>query len=441
VKNNDILRLPSLAVDQVEEDEHGYYITAAAVNRMASCPECGRKSLKKNGTRPQLFNDCPIHGKQVILNIVRGRYLCKACGKTSHEEIADLSKSRRMTKRLVSYVQKKAISHTFADVASETGINEKTVRNIFNDYVPLLEKQHKPETPRWMGIDEIHIIRKPRGIITNVEQRTVVDVLPNRNKALIKTYFKNMKHRHRIRYVAMDMWPPYRDAVRDMLPQATVIVDKFHVVRMANLAMEKVRKALREKLTPSQRRALKHDKKVLRKRLHDLTDEEYLLFSGWVRNYPELAQAHVLKEGFFALWDSPTRSAAEQAYEKWKADVPQELMPYFHPILRAMGNWHHEIFNYFDHRITNAYTESLNNLIRVMHRMGRGYSFEALRTRILFSEGIQKTRVKTSARARRRADESTHCFESTLFTIEEEKIFNYGADIEKLIQLIKETNS
>lgn len=47
---------------------------------------------------------------------------------------------------------------------------------------------------------------------------------------------------------------------------------------------------------------------------------------------------------------------------------------------------------YFDHRITNAYTESLNSLIRVVNRLGRGYSFDALRAKILFTEGLQKER-------------------------------------------------
>jgi hypothetical protein len=62
----------------------------------------------------------------------------------------------------------------------------------------------------------------------------------------------------------------------------------------------------------------------------------------------------------------------------------------FSPITTAWGNWHNEILAYFDHPITNAYTESLNNLIRMMNRIGRGYSFEALRAKILFTEGPRK---------------------------------------------------
>jgi len=59
------------------------------------------------------------------------------------------------------------------------------------------------------------------------------------------------------------------------------------------------------------------------------------------------------------------------------------MKAHFDPLIKAMGNWHDEVFAYFDHPITNAYTESLNNLIRVVSRVGRGYSFEALRAKLL----------------------------------------------------------
>jgi transposase len=60
-----------------------------------------------------------------------------------------------------------------------------------------------------------------------------------------------------------------------------------------------------------------------------------------------------------------------------------------------------EILAYFDHPVTNAYTESLNNLIRVMNRLGRGYSFEALRAKILPAEGAFKRTNSRPTFARR----------------------------------------
>jgi hypothetical protein len=69
--------------------------------------------------------------------------------------------------------------------------------------------------------------------------------------------------------------------------------------------------------------------------------------------------------------------------------IPKELQSAFEPLTKAMDNWEAEIFAYFDYRVTNAYTESLNSLIRVINRLGRGYSFEVLRAKILFTEGLQ----------------------------------------------------
>ncbi|MDP0919330.1 transposase, partial [Klebsiella pneumoniae] len=85
-----------------------------------------------------------------------------------------------------------------------------------------------------------------------------------------------------------------------VLPDARIVIDKFHVVRMANDALEKVRKGLREQLTPKQRRGLMHDRFVLLKRERDLNDQELLLLDGWTKNYPELGAAYRLKEDFCA---------------------------------------------------------------------------------------------------------------------------------------------
>ena len=75
----------------------------------------------------------------------------------------------------------------------------------------------------------------------------------------------------------MDMWNPYRAAVKAVLPQARIVVDKFHVVRMANDALERVRKGLRKEPKPSQSRTLKGDRKILLKRAHEVSDRERLI--------------------------------------------------------------------------------------------------------------------------------------------------------------------
>ncbi|KGA93608.1 transposase [Leptospirillum ferriphilum] len=71
-------------------------------------------------------------------------------------------------------------------------------------------------------------------------------------------------------------------------------------------------------------------------------------------------------------------------YKEWDSGLDPEIRPIFGALLTAFQNWEDSILAYFDHRVTNACTESANNLIRAVQRMGRGYSFDVLRARILF---------------------------------------------------------
>lgn len=408
-----ILNLPAYAVLAVEQNDHDYHVNVEVKQPPTHCPHCNSDHLVGFGRREQLVRDLPMHGKRVGMYVGTRRMQCRACSKTFSEPLPEVDEKRAMTKRLVDWIGRQAIKRTFASIAEEVGIVESTVRSVFRDYVSELEQHIRFETPKWMGIDEIHLIR-PRGVITNIANNTIVELLPNRNKSTVERYFYGLEGRDRVQYVAMDMWRPYRDAAHAVLPHATIIVDKFHVVRMANDAVESVRKATRENLTAKQRRTLMHDRFVLLKRERDLTDQERLLMEGWTLNYPLLGEAYRLKESFYGIYDSATPDEAHDAFGDWYRSIPHGLHGHFEPLTKAFQNWMPEILTYFQHPITNAYTESLNNLIRVMNRLGRGYSFEALRAKILFAEGAFK---RTNSRPK---------FERRVRPAELKEVLGYG---------------
>lgn len=89
------------------------------------------------------------------------------------------------------------------------------------------------------------------------------------------------------------------------------------------------------------------------RRHRDLDVTQEFLLSGWTENYPLLRGLYHAKERFYDIWDS-YYSRAETAYLNWKDSVPVGIRGYFPDLDRAIGNWHKEVFNYFDHRITNA---------------------------------------------------------------------------------------
>lgn len=454
----DLLNLPAFRVLSVETNEHDYHINAESITSSKECPHCHSANLVGFGRREQMVRDLPMHAKRVGLYINTRRYQCRSCTKTFYEFLPEIDDKRLMTKRLASWIGRQAIKRTFASIADEVGCTEFTVRAVFSDYVNDLEKTIRFETPKWMGIDEIHLI-KPRGVIANIQKNTIVELLPNRNKETVVRYLHHLEGKERIQYVAMDMWAPYRDACTAVIPDARIVIDKFHVVKMANKAIERVRKGLRERLTLKQKRGLMHDRFVLLKRERDLNDKEGLLLSGWLNNYDELGLAYRLKEDFFKIYDAQSPDEAQGRYLHWKSQITPEIEPAFHDLVRAWDNWMPWILEYFDHPVTNAYTESLNNLIRVMNRLGRGYSFEALRAKILFAEGAHKhknTRPKFERREQSPSKPPRQAWGlMTDFALEkkarpapapkiasstqaEQSEKNYGVDISTLAKMIEE---
>lgn len=438
-----ILNLPAYTVTALQENDHDYHVDAEVNSTPSTCPHCQSDNLVGFGRREQMVKDLPMHGKRVGLYVDTKRFKCRSCAKTFYEKLPAVDEKRLMTGRLAEWVGKQAIKRTFASIAEEIGVTEGTVRSVFSDYVNALEKTVRFETPRWMGIDEIHLI-KPRGVISNIENNTIVELLPNRNKETVIRYLSQLEGRDRIHYVAMDMWMPYKDAVELVLPQAMIVIDKFHVVKMANEAMERIRKSFRESLLPKQRRGLMHDRFVMLKRESELSDSEALKLSGWLNNYPELGVAYKLKEDFFNIYAASSRHEALARYEQWEKSITQEVRDAFSDLIRAWRNWQPYILNYFDHPVTNAYTESLNNLIRVMNRLGRGYSFEALRAKILFAEGAFKKQIIRPKFERRQQQSLGPNFASfaQADTIpnqpdQQETIINYGVDISTLIEMIE----
>ncbi|MDD2660675.1 MAG: ISL3 family transposase [Methylococcales bacterium] len=391
-----MLNLKTITAIKIEENgDHDYHIHAVANSEPSGCPECSNDAIYGHGKKVQLFMDVPIHGRRVGIFLERKRYRCRQCKTTFYQACDDIDDSHRATKRLVGYIEKTAIIKTCVSVAHDVGLSEGSIRGILKNYTEKLNEQYSFETPEILGIDEVHLNREMRLVLINIGERTIVDMIDNRNKKAVINALYRFKSPTTIKIVTMDMWRPYRDAVAAVLPHAVVVIDKFHVVKMANEAVEKGRKDLRSKLDKELIKRLKKDRYLMLKRRRDLDAIQELLLSSWAANFPELADLYHAKECFFDIWDSNlTGPTAEAAYEAWKNSVPAGIRGYFSNLTRAIDNWHIEVFNYFDQRLTNAYTESANNHIKSIAQQGRGYSFEVLRARVLFVGAKHKIKPK-----------------------------------------------
>ncbi len=387
-----ILNLSAYTITGIEENEYDYHIDAEVRNHPSKCQNCDSDNLVGFGRNEQIIRDLPMHGKRVGIYVDTRRFQCRSCNKTFYERLPEVDDKRLMTSRLVKWMGEQSVKRPFAHIADEVGVTENTVKNVFNDYINELERTVRFETPLWMGIDNIYIIKKPRCVVSNIESNTVVNVLRDRNKTTVINYLNRLPGKKLVKCVAMDMWEPYKDAVRVVMPQATIVIDKFHVVRIANDCLEAVRKSIRTGLTDKQRRGLMHDRSILLKREDNLQGHDRIAMETWTKKYPVLGAAYLAKEDIFAVYDSLEVNGAHGRFRIWEASLAPEIKDAFYPLIRAFENWMPEIMAYFEHPVTNAYTEPLNNLIEVIWDRDqeggpftRGYSFDAMRAAFLFN--------------------------------------------------------
>lgn len=392
----DILGIEGLTVDIEKTTETDTDIVIRVKRRpdaYEACPLCGNVVCVPNGSRLVRYRDIPTRGKKVTIEWERQRFLCMpmadgtgdACGKSSTDTHPDLHDKRLMTKRLVDFIGTRSLKHTFKSIADDVAMDEKTIRNVFDTWSEeRMAYLGPPKAPKVLGIDEVHLLHKMRGIMTNVTERALIDLLPDRKQEAIAKRIMAMKDNRNIQVVTMDMWRPYRDVVRSLLPWADIVIDKWHVVKMANECLETARKSFRKGLSAKRRRTLLNDRFLLLKRRENLKPMQELILQTWTKEFPMLGEAYAAKEGFYQVYDELTEAAAKDTYAIWLDGLTDGMRASFKPLIGAVERWEEEVFAYFRHpKLTNAYTEALNGLVKIANRNGRGYSFDVLRAKMV----------------------------------------------------------
>jgi transposase len=299
-----------------------------------------------------------------------------------------------MTQRLLDYLEKESLLRPFREVALEVGLSARTVREIFNvkKGVAEVERSATLTSPRVLGIDGVYINRKQCAILTDIENKEIIDIWESANADPLTEELKKLPDRDKIEVVIMDMAGPLKKAVEAALPRATIVIDRYHIQRMGNQAMDNVRIRLTPKRTSKAKRTM-CERSLLRKHRSQLKKSEEMELKRWFSIMPELKLAYDLKEDFFSIWHTARKSTAKKRYSQWLLSLPLELKKDFKDILSAMNNWGEYIFNFFDFqdkKHTNAFTESTNRRIKDIQREARRGRFETVRAKAIYGTIMRK---------------------------------------------------
>lgn len=312
-------------MERTEADGPMFAIHAGCEGKPSNCPTCGATAIYAHGTFQQDIMDLPHQGRFACVHLARKRWKCQSCGITFFHPLDWIDDDHRATKRFVDRIAGLSLERSFSDLAREYGVNEKTIRNIFYKRYEEEINTTRFQSPEYMGIDEIKIAGGLRGVITNISDKTGIEFLPKNTSVVLTEYFNKMPNKERVKAVSIDCAQHYRDLIYRHFPNASVVADKYHILRSADFAVDKIRIAMRDSIdTKRMKLKLKKDKYILKTREHSLSDWERSQVQMWKQNFPIIGATYDLKEEFYRIYDAKTEAEARLRFHTWRHNIPEQ---------------------------------------------------------------------------------------------------------------------
>lgn len=222
------------------------------------------------------------------------------------------------------YIYEQVQRSSRLDVAIETGLCEATVLDIFKYWAKQAIRDRATASTQIPGPDELSI-QKGHGryvlILIDLARRCVLEVLPDRKKETLEKWLDEKlteAERKAIKIVSMDMWKPYREAVRHKLPHAKIVADRFHVMKQLGQQIDNIRRRIQKNAAGELARILKNSRWVLFKDPDDLTADEKLKLTQILAASDELRTIYLLKEEFRTLCNKiQDKARAERFLRAW----------------------------------------------------------------------------------------------------------------------------
>ena len=377
----EFLNLEDVIITNVENISNQLHISIELPRRKHVCPCCGAVTDRVHDYRMQVIKDVPM-ARDTFLHLRKRRYRC-SCGKRFFERNTFLPRYYRVTTRLVAeiiFAFKKVVSAK--EIGCRFNVSGMTAMRYFQYY------NHKPTAlPEVISLDEFKGNsggQKYNSIVADPSGRKVLDILPDRYENNLVKYFSQFDSKSNVKYFVCDMNPHFRQVARICFPQATIVADKYHVIRQAYWAMERVRKNEQNKLPKRYRKYFKKSRHLLMKPMEKLTDDEMCQLALMFEIAPRLADAYRIKNDFLSVIRSKSAVEGKKALADWLLSVEVMDLPEFHDCTKAYHNWFNEIVNSLEVPWTNGFIEGCNNKTKVLKRVSYGMrNFNNFRKRIL----------------------------------------------------------
>lgn len=362
-------------------------IECQKIPKLEVCPRCATPSQSTYDHRTVRVIDAPLRDKTTYLVIRKRRLWCKPCRKPFTEPVPGIRSRKRHTERYARHIL--WACEKFSDLKQVRKTYRCSAFFLYKIYYQkLAEKVREKVNYSWtrtIGIDE-HAFKKARygaptefvTMIVDYDNRRVRELVLGKTQAALSASLHEIPGRQNVQNVIVDLCDPFKNFAQEFFPNARVVADKFHVLRLLSPALLRRRKEI------TGTRANLRAKKLLLMSSQKLDYPSRFALRQFLSRYPDLYELYTWKEKLHRLYRTRGYHNAAIALRKLTDQMSWSALPEIKTLRRTLMKWREEILAYFLTGLTNARTEGFNNKAKVVKRRAYGYkSFENYRLKVL----------------------------------------------------------
>ncbi len=355
--------------------------------KMEVCPRCATPSRSVYDRRWVVVRDEPIRRGETRFRIRKRRFMCRPCGRPFTEPVQGVVKGKRTTERYAKAVQ----------IACEEFVDLKKVRERFRcsgGYIysvlyrqlELNLRKRRKDWPERVGLDE-HFFKRGKGfekrkfvtMVVDQSGRRLLEVAEGRQGVDVEHAVRHLKNPEAVQWVSIDLCDPYKRFVMEYFPNAQIVADKFHVLRLPNAALMKYRKEAEGGKNTAYLRNL------LLKPGYQVLDYWRPRLKEWLKKHPTLSEVYWAKERLSRFYRILSVTQAARELTRMTDALVLSSVPELRTLRKTLVKWRIAILNYWTSgRQTNARVEGFNNKAKLVKRRAYGYiSFPNYRLRLL----------------------------------------------------------
>jgi len=346
------------------------------------CSICGSKNIIKKGTVEREFRTLPVGSRPTLLSLPVQRVECRDCNHIRQVKIGFADEKCSHTHSFVRYALDLLKGTTIKFVAHHLGVSWDVIKGIQKRHLTRRYSKPKLRNLKYIAIDEVNVGKgKFLTIVLNLLSGAVVFVGTGRDTDALLPFWKRLKaSKAKIKAVAMDMGRAYIAAAKEHLKKVDVVFDRFHVMKLMNDKLTKLRsKIQKEATTKLGKKTIKGTRWLLVSnseslevnRIGNKLSQREQLERALKINEP-LACAYYLKEDLRLFWAQESKEAAQQFLQDWIDRAMESGIKLMKTMAKTLATYRYGLIAWYKHQISTGPLEGLNNKIGAMQRQSYG---------------------------------------------------------------------